>query len=161
VARLDFYGVDELTEIVTRSASRLQAVMDPEAAIEIASRSRGTPRIANRLLRRLRDFADVLGNGRISQEIASKALYALRIDRKGLDEMDRRLLHAIIERFEGGPVGLDTLAASVGEERHTIEDVYEPYLIQEGYLKRTPRGRVAMPCAYEHLGQARDQAELL
>lgn len=155
VARLDYYEPHELEEIVHRSARRLDAKLDPGGAKEISTRARGTPRVANRLLRRLRDFADVWGDGHITQEIADKALSALGIDPKGFDEMDRRLLSYIIDRFEGGPVGLDTLAASIGEEPSTIEDVYEPYLIQHGYLKRTPRGRVATVRAYEHLGRAR------
>ncbi len=161
VAQLRFYQPDELEEIVRRSAGRLGVELAPDAAKEIACRSRGTPRIANRLLRRLRDFADVLGDGTISTEIATKGLTALEIDDKGFDEMDRRLLLAIIDRFDGGPVGLDTLAATVGEERDTLEDVYEPYLILEGYLKRTPRGRVATDRAYAHLGKPRQQRSLL
>jgi Holliday junction DNA helicase RuvB len=155
IARLDYYEPPELEEIVQRSARRLDAHLDTSGAREISTRARGTPRVANRLLRRLRDFADVLGDGRITQEIADKALTALGIDPKGFDEMDRRLMSYIIDRFEGGPVGLDTLAASIGEEPSTIEDVYEPYLIQHGYLKRTPRGRVATARAYEHLGRQR------
>jgi Holliday junction DNA helicase RuvB len=153
LARLDFYTAEELCEIVTRSAKKLGADLDSNGAKEIASRSRGTPRVANRLLRRLRDFAQVLGDGRITDEIAKRALDALEIDRSGFDEMDRRLLLAIIDRFEGGPVGLDTLAAAIGEEPGTIEEVYEPYLIQEGFLMRTPRGRVATPRAFRHLGR--------
>ncbi|MCK6546839.1 Holliday junction branch migration DNA helicase RuvB [Myxococcota bacterium] len=153
VARLDFYTSDELAEIVTRSAKRLGADLEPAGAKEIAARARGTPRVANRLLRRLRDFAEVLGDGTITAAIASKALDALEIDQSGFDEMDRRLLGAIIDRFDGGPVGLDTLAASIGEEPNTIEEVYEPYLIQEGFLKRTPRGRMATGRAYAHLGR--------
>ncbi|MBK8013248.1 MAG: Holliday junction branch migration DNA helicase RuvB [Deltaproteobacteria bacterium] len=150
-ARLDFYTPSELQEIVVRSATRLGAEMEPAGAYEVALRSRGTPRIANRLLRRLRDFAEVLGDGRITRELAARGLDALEIDSLGFDDMDRRLLLAIIDRFDGGPVGLDTLAAALGEERDTLEDVCEPYLIQEGYLKRTPRGRVATLRAYEHL----------
>lgn len=153
LGRLDFYSPEELVEIVTRSAARLGVELVKAGAEEIAKRSRGTPRVANRLLRRLRDFAQVLGDGVITQAIADKALSALEIDALGFDEMDRRILSAIIERFDGGPVGLDTLGAAIGEEGHTIEDVYEPYLIQHGYLKRTPRGRVATPRAYQHLGQ--------
>lgn len=153
LGRLDFYSPEELVEIVTRSAARLGVELAKAGAEEIAKRSRGTPRVANRLLRRLRDFAQVLGDGVITQAIADKALSALEIDALGFDEMDRRILSAIIERFDGGPVGLDTLGAAIGEEGHTIEDVYEPYLIQHGYLKRTPRGRVATPRAYQHLGQ--------
>lgn len=153
LGRLDFYSPEELVEIVTRSAARLGVELAKAGAEEIAKRSRGTPRVANRLLRRLRDFAQVLGDGVITQAIADKALSALEIDALGFDDMDRRILSAIIERFDGGPVGLDTLGAAIGEEGHTIEDVYEPYLIQHGYLKRTPRGRVATPRAYQHLGQ--------
>ncbi len=150
-ARLDFYKPDELQIIVERSAKRLKTKLDAGGAKEIACRSRGTPRIANRLLRRVRDFAQVLSEGVITQDLANKSLDALQIDSRGLDDMDRKLLFAIIERFEGGPVGLDTIAASVGEEPNTIEDVYEPFLIQEGFIKRTPRGRVAMIRAYDHL----------
>ncbi|MEM6733903.1 MAG: Holliday junction branch migration DNA helicase RuvB, partial [Myxococcota bacterium] len=161
IARLDFYQPEELAQIVMRSARRLDVQLDTEGAQQIACRSRGTPRVANRLLRRLRDFADVLGDGRITADIADKALTALEIDGHGFDEMDRRLLLAIIDRFEGGPVGLDTLAASIGEESHTIEDVYEPYLLRQGYLKRTPRGRVATALAYDHMGRIRPQPPLL
>jgi Holliday junction DNA helicase RuvB len=153
LARLDFYTADELCEIVERSAKKLGAELDLSGAREIASRARGTPRVANRLLRRLRDFAQVLGDGRINEAIANKALDALEIDKSGFDEMDRRLLLAIIDRFEGGPVGLDTIAAAIGEDPGTIEEVYEPYLIQEGFMKRTPRGRVATVRAYAHLGK--------
>jgi Holliday junction DNA helicase RuvB len=155
LARLDFYSAAELQEIVLRSSRRLNADIDIGGAREISTRSRGTPRVANRLLRRLRDFAEVLGDGRITDEIAKNALDALEIDKSGFDEMDRRLLLAIIDRFEGGPVGLDTLAAAVGEEPGTIEEVYEPYLILEGFLKRTPRGRMATGHAYDHLGRTR------
>lgn len=155
LARLDFYNASELQEIVLRSSKRLGSEIDVGGAREISTRSRGTPRVANRLLRRLRDFAEVLGDGRINEEIAKHSLDALEIDRSGFDEMDRRLLLAIIDRFEGGPVGLDTLAAAVGEEPGTIEEVYEPYLIQEGFLKRTPRGRVATGHAYDHLNRTR------
>jgi holliday junction DNA helicase RuvB len=155
LAHLDFYNVEELAEIVMRSSRRLGAAIELEGAKEIAKRSRGTPRVANRLLRRMRDFAEVLGDGRITIELAKKALDALEIDPCGFDEMDRRLLLAIIDRFEGGPVGLDTLSAAIGEEPHTIEEVYEPYLIMEGFIKRTPRGRVATIRAYEHLNRKR------
>jgi Holliday junction DNA helicase RuvB len=162
VARLDLYSPPELETIVRRAAARLGAELDGEGAREISTRARGTPRVANRLLRRLRDFAEVLGDGRITRDIAMEGLSALGVDATGFDEMDRRLLTTIIDRFEGGPVGLDTLAAAVGEEPHTIEDVYEPYLIQEGFLKRTPRGRVALLRAFEHLGRERPgQAPLL
>ncbi|GAB3650981.1 Holliday junction branch migration DNA helicase RuvB [Ramlibacter alkalitolerans] len=152
VARLEFYTAEELTFIVNRSAGLLKAPIDAEGASEIARRSRGTPRIANRLLRRVRDYADVKGTGHISREIAQKALAMLDVDPQGFDLMDRKLLEAVIHRFDGGPVGLDNVAASIGEERDTIEDVIEPYLIQQGYLQRTPRGRVATMAAYRHLG---------
>lgn len=142
-ARLDYYSDEDLSIIVERSAQRLDVALEEGARREIACRSRGTPRAANRFLRRLRDFAEVLGDGRISLDIARKGLDALGVDGRGLDEMDRRLLEAIVVAFEGGPVGLDTLAAALGEEAHTLEDVYEPFLIQQGLLKRTPRGRVA------------------
>lgn len=152
VARLEFYTPEELTKIVHRSAGLLNAPIDAAGASEIARRSRGTPRIANRLLRRVRDYADVKGTGRITEEIAQKALAMLDVDPQGFDVMDRKLLEAVIHRFDGGPVGLDNVAASIGEERDTIEDVIEPYLIQQGYLQRTPRGRVATMAAYRHLG---------
>jgi Holliday junction DNA helicase RuvB len=152
VARLEFYTAEELTRIVHRSAGLLSAPIDQTGASEIAKRSRGTPRIANRLLRRVRDYADVKGTGRIDVDIARKALTMLDVDPQGLDIMDRKLLEAVIHRFDGGPVGLDNVAASIGEERDTIEDVIEPYLIQQGYLQRTPRGRVATLAAYRHLG---------
>ena len=152
VARLEFYTVEELTRIVTRSASLLQVPIEPSGAQEIAQRSRGTPRIANRLLRRVRDYADVKGNGTITQDIANRALAMLDVDPQGFDVMDRKLLEAVIHRFDGGPVGLDNIAASIGEESGTIEDVIEPYLIQQGFLQRTPRGRIATQAAYRHLG---------
>ncbi len=152
VARLEFYTTEELTRIVTRSAKLLQADIEPAGALEIARRSRGTPRIANRLLRRVRDYADVKASGRITEEIASLALKMLDVDPLGFDVMDRKLLEAIIHRFDGGPVGLDNVAAAIGEERETIEDVIEPYLIQQGFLQRTPRGRMATTQAYQHLG---------
>ncbi|MRD47041.1 Holliday junction branch migration DNA helicase RuvB [Caenimonas koreensis] len=152
VARLEFYSTEELAHIVRRSAKLLNAPMDEEGGFEIARRSRGTPRIANRLLRRVRDYADVKGTGHISQDIAHKALAMLDVDPQGFDVMDRKLLEAVVHRFDGGPVGLDNIAASIGEERDTIEDVIEPYLIQQGFLQRTPRGRIATAAAYRHLG---------
>ena len=150
--RLELYTTDELAEIVDRSAGILNIPIDPKGAIEIAKRSRGTPRIVNRMLKRVRDFAQVKGDGVITAEIADLALKALEIDELGLDNIDRRMLRSIIENFAGGPVGLETLAATIGEEAITLEDVYEPYLLQIGFLSRTPRGRVATPKAYEHLG---------
>lgn len=159
VQRLDFYTASELTEIVARSARILGADIDyPGAATEIGRRSRGTPRIANRLLRRVRDFAQVKAQGRITLEVAQQALEMLRVDGEGFDEMDRRLLWLAIDKFSGGPVGLDTLAAALGEERGTIEDVLEPYLLQQGFLMRTPRGRVVTAHAYRHLGLAEPTA---
>ena len=152
VSRLEFYTSEELARIVKRSAKLLSVPTDEEGGFEIARRSRGTPRIANRLLRRVRDFADVKGKGRITLDIANKALAMLDVDPQGLDIMDRKMLEAVIHRFDGGPVGLDNIAASIGEERDTIEDVIEPYLIQQGYLQRTPRGRIATLAAYRHLG---------
>jgi Holliday junction DNA helicase RuvB len=152
VSRLEFYTPEELARIVTRSASLLKAPMDPAGGQEIAKRSRGTPRIANRLLRRVRDYADVKGVGHIPHDIAKRALAMLDVDPEGFDLMDRKLLEAVIHRFDGGPVGLDNIAASIGEERDTIEDVIEPYLIQQGFLQRTPRGRMATLAAYRHLG---------
>ncbi len=152
VSRLEFYTPEELRRIVTRSAGLLKAPIDAEGSYEIARRSRGTPRIANRLLRRVRDFADVKGDGQIHKALAQKALVMLDVDPEGFDLMDRKLLEAVIHRFDGGPVGLDNIAASIGEERDTIEDVIEPYLIQQGYLQRTPRGRMATLAAFRHLG---------
>jgi holliday junction DNA helicase RuvB len=152
VARLEFYSAEELTRIVLRSAALLKVQVDADGAREIARRSRGTPRIANRLLRRVRDYADVKSDGAISRTVADQALAMLDVDPLGFDVMDRRLLEAVIHRFDGGPVGLDNVAAAIGEERDTIEDVIEPYLIQQGYLQRTPRGRIATPAAYRHLG---------
>ena len=152
VQRLEFYDVQELCEIVARSAGKLGLQVDEAGAREIARRSRGTPRIANRLLRRVRDFAEVRADGRVSQGTADRALNLLCVDAEGFDTMDRRLLETIIGKFAGGPVGLDSLAAAVGEERDTIEDVIEPYLIQQGFLQRTPRGRVATGSAYLHFG---------
>ncbi|NML86340.1 Holliday junction branch migration DNA helicase RuvB, partial [Polaromonas sp.] len=154
VARLEFYTPEELARIVRRSAGLLNAPMDEEGGFEIARRSRGTPRIANRLLRRVRDYADVKGTGQITLDIANKALAMLDVDPQGFDLMDRKFLEAIIHRFDGGPVGLDNIAASIGEEPGTIEDVIEPYLIQQGFLQRTPRGRMATLAAYRHLGVA-------
>ena len=162
VMRLDFYTQEELQEILRRSAELLRVGIDAEGTVEIARRSRGTPRVANRLLKRVRDYAQVRADGFITSEVASQALKLLDVDDLGLDKMDRQLLEAIIDKFGGGPVGLETLSAVLNEEKDTIEDVYEPYLIQEGYLKRTPRGRTATPLAYRHLrrrlatdGQAR------
>lgn len=152
VARLEFYTPPELARIVTRSAGLLNAPIVEEGALEIARRSRGTPRIANRLLRRVRDYAEVKGQGRITREMADAALVMLDVDPVGFDLMDRKLLEAVLFKFSGGPVGLDNLAAAIGEERDTIEDVLEPYLIQQGYLQRTPRGRIATPAAYQHFG---------
>jgi Holliday junction DNA helicase RuvB len=152
VARLEFYTPEELSRIVHRSAGLLKVPADDEGAFEIARRSRGTPRIANRLLRRVRDYAEVKGNGRITKALADKALAMLDVDPQGFDLMDRKLLEAVILRFDGGPVGLDNVAAAIGEERDTIEDVIEPYLIQQGFLQRTPRGRIATLAAFRHLG---------
>ena len=154
VARLEFYTAEELTRIVTRSAGLLNVPTDAAGALEIARRSRGTPRIANRLLRRVRDYAQVKGDGRIDAQVADLALKMLDVDPLGLDVMDRKVLEAVIHRFDGGPVGLDNVAAAIGEEPGTIEDVIEPYLIQQGYLQRTPRGRIATAAAYRHLGLA-------
>ena len=152
VARLEFYTPEELTHIVTRSAQLLGVQAEHEGALEIARRSRGTPRIANRLLRRVRDFAEVKAAGRIDRTVADQALRMLDVDHGGLDIMDRKLLAAVIDKFGGGPVGIDNLAAAIGEMRDTIEDVLEPYLIQQGFLQRTPRGRIATPSVYRHLG---------
>ncbi len=151
VQRLDYYDVEELTRIVTRAAGILGVAVEPDGAREIARRARGTPRVANRLLRRVRDYAEVRAEGRITAEVADAALRMLAVDERGFDPLDRRLLRTIIEHFDGGPVGIDSLAAAVGEARDTIEDVLEPYLIQQGFLARTPRGRVATRRAYEHL----------
>jgi len=150
--KLELYSPEELTVIVERSASLMAVPIEHDGAVEIAKRSRGTPRIANRLLRRVRDFAEVKGSGVVTREIADMAMLSLDIDRRGLDAIDRRLLHGIIDNYGGGPVGLETLAATVNEEPGTIEDVYEPYLMQQGYLIRTPRGRCASRAAYEALG---------
>jgi Holliday junction DNA helicase RuvB len=154
VARLEFYTPEELTRIVTRSAGLLNVPIDAAGALELARRSRGTPRIANRLLRRVRDYAQVKGDGQIDLGLADRALKMLDVDPQGFDVMDRKLLEAVIHRFAGGPVGLDNVAAAIGEEAGTIEDVIEPYLIQQGYLQRTPRGRVATAAAWRHLGLA-------
>jgi Holliday junction DNA helicase RuvB len=152
VQRLEFYSVDDLAYIVRRAGGIVGAQIDEAGAYEIAKRSRGTPRIANRLLRRVRDFAQVKHDGFISKQIADQALNMLNVDEQGFDQMDRRLLLAIMDKFDGGPVGVDSLAAAIGEERGTIEDVLEPYLIQQGYLMRTPRGRVATRRAWQHFG---------
>ena len=154
VARLEFYSAEELALIVRRSAGLLRLPIEDEGGFEIARRSRGTPRIANRLLRRVRDYAEVKGSGAITLEMANRALAMLDVDPQGFDVMDRKLLEAVVHRFDGGPVGLDNIASSIGEERETIEDVIEPYLIQQGYLQRTPRGRIATLAAYRHLGVA-------
>lgn len=159
VQRLEFYSVDALSFIVTRSAGLLGVQIDEEGAREIAMRSRGTPRIANRLLRRVRDFAEVKGNGVISVDIAKSALDMLHVDENGFDIMDRKLLIAVIERFSGGPVGVESIAAAIGEEKSTIEDVLEPYLIQQGFLMRTPRGRTATNLAYQHFGLINNQTQ--
>ncbi len=152
IQRLEFYSVDELTSIVTRSAGIIGTPIDASGASEIARRSRGTPRIANRLLRRVRDFAEVKSDGSIHGELAGDALDMLKIDRHGFDHMDRRLLMTMIDKFDGGPVGIDSLAAAISEERDTIEDVVEPYLIQQGFITRTPRGRIVTQFAYRHFG---------
>ncbi|MCR4465159.1 MULTISPECIES: Holliday junction branch migration DNA helicase RuvB [unclassified Burkholderia] len=152
VARLEFYDAEQLSRIVRRSASLLNAQIDPNGALEIAKRSRGTPRIANRLLRRVRDYAEVKADGQITAAVADAALAMLDVDPVGFDLMDRKLLEAILHKFDGGPVGIDNLAAAIGEERDTIEDVLEPYLIQQGFLQRTPRGRVATLLTYRHFG---------
>ncbi len=154
VARLEFYSAEELATIVRRSARLLKVELDDEGGYEIARRSRGTPRVANRLLRRVRDYADVKGTGQITRPLADLALAMLDVDPHGLDVMDRKLLEAVVHRFDGGPVGLDNVAAAIGEERDTIEDVIEPFLIQQGFLQRTPRGRIATLAAYRHLGVA-------
>src|SRR6185437_924656 len=154
VARLEFYSPQELMQIVTRSARLLKMKVEPEGALEIARRSRGTPRIANRLLRRVRDYAEVRASGDVTRSVADAALSMLDVDASGLDTMDRKLLSTVLDKFGGGPVGVDNLAAAIGEERDTIEDVLEPYLIQQGYLQRTPRGRVATLAAYRHFGLA-------
>lgn len=151
VLRLDFYSTDELAEIVKRSSKILDIPIDPEGALEIARRSRGTPRIANRLLKRVRDYAQILHEGNITLDVADSSLRKLEVDKLGLDSNDRRMLTTIIEKFEGGPVGLDTISAAINEEADTVEDIYEPFLLQLGFIQRTPRGRVATPLAYKHL----------
>jgi Holliday junction DNA helicase RuvB len=158
VARLEFYTAEELMRIVQRSGRLLELEVDPDGAREIAGRSRGTPRIANRLLRRVRDYAEVKAQGRVTREVADAALRMLDVDAVGLDVMDRKLMMAVIEKFAGGPVGVDNLAAAISEERETIEDVLEPFLIQQGFLHRTPRGRMATVAAYHHFGLARPAA---
>ncbi|AOK28762.1 ATP-dependent DNA helicase RuvB [Burkholderia singularis] len=158
VARLEFYDAEQLSRIVSRSAALLNAQIDPMGALEIAKRSRGTPRIANRLLRRVRDYAQVKADGNITAAIADAALAMLDVDPVGFDLMDRKLLEAILHKFDGGPVGVDNLAAAIGEERDTIEDVLEPYLIQQGFLQRTPRGRIATLLTYRHFGLAAPDA---
>ncbi|WP_260285298.1 Holliday junction branch migration DNA helicase RuvB [Peribacillus aracenensis] len=152
LSRLEYYTENHLTDIIIRTAKIMDTEMDDQAAAELARRSRGTPRIANRLLRRVRDFAQVRGDGTITAELADYALELMQVDRLGLDHIDHKLLKGIIEKFRGGPVGLETIAATIGEEAHTIEDVYEPYLLQVGFLQRTPRGRMATQLVYEHFG---------
>ena len=152
IQRLEFYSVGELSDIIERSAKIISSEVDAEGSLEVANRSRGTPRIANRLLRRVRDFAEVKFDGKIDRSVASTALDMLSIDKNGFDHMDRRLLTTMIEKFDGGPVGIDSLAAAISEERDTIEDVLEPYLIQQGFIQRTPRGRVITQFAYRHFG---------
>lgn len=158
ISRLEFYTHEELAVIVTRSAHILGMTIDPEGALELARRSRGTPRIANRLLRRVRDFAQVRANGVITRGVVQETLQLLEIDEMGFDQMDRMILLTIIDKFGGGPVGLDTIGAAIGEESDTIEDVYEPFLIQNGFLNRTPRGRTATPAAYRHFGRREPQS---
>ena len=157
IHHLEFYTVEELKTIILRSAVLLDVEIDEAGALELAKRSRGTPRLANRLLKRVRDFAQVKYEGKIDQKVAAFALDLLEVDTCGLDQVDRRLLLTLIGKFNGGPVGLDTLAAAIGEDSGTIEDVYEPYLIQNGFLNRTPRGRMATDLAYQHLGCERDE----
>jgi len=159
VLRLDYYEPEDLFHIVLRSAKLLGIEITKEGALEIARRSRGTPRIANRLLRRIRDFAQVTADNKISKAVAEDALERLEVDKLGFDEMDKRIILTIIEKYDGGPVGINTIAVAVGEEGHTIEEVYEPYLIQQGYLKRTPRGREATPRAYEHFNASQKKTE--
>jgi Holliday junction DNA helicase RuvB len=156
IERLELYEPDELKRIVVRSAELLGVEIDDEGAAEIASRSRGTPRIANRLLKRVRDFAQVEGDGRITRPVTDRALTAMEIDKLGLDKIDTRMLLTVIRNFGGGPVGLETLAATIGEDPSTIEDVYEPYLLQKGFIIKTPKGRMASEAAYEHFGIKRE-----
>jgi Holliday junction DNA helicase RuvB len=158
-SRLNYYKKELLTTIVQRSSQILKVPISMEAAIEIAGRSRGTPRIANALLRRVRDFAQIKGTGSITIEIAQYALKALRVDAFGLDEMDTKILNTLIDKFKGGPVGISTLATAVGENSETIEEVYEPFLIQEGFIMRTPRGREVTEAAYKHLGKQKEQSQ--
>jgi len=157
VLRVDFYNPEDLQKIVSRSATLLEIPIDKEGALEIARRSRGTPRVANRILRRVRDYAQVEADGVITRKVAGQGLEMLGVDEQGLDRMDRHILLTIIEKFNGGPIGLDTLSAAVSEEKDTLEDIYEPFLIQMGYMKRTPRGRVATPLAYKHFHIEMDQ----
>ena len=152
IQRLEFYSPEELSRIILRSADVLHMEMDAAGAMELARRSRGTPRLANRLLKRVRDYAQVKYDGRVTESVAREVLDILEVDRYGLDSVDRNILWTMIEKFGGGPVGLDTLAASIGEDGGTLEDVYEPYLLQNGFLQRTPRGRMVTPAAYRHLG---------
>ncbi|NLX65997.1 MAG: Holliday junction branch migration DNA helicase RuvB, partial [Bacteroidales bacterium] len=156
---LEYYDLETLTGIVLRSADLLQIFCDDRAALEIASRSRGTPRVANALLRRVRDFAQIKGNGKIDRQISSYALEALNIDKYGLDEVDNKILLTIIDKFKGGPVGITTIATAVGDDAGTIEEVYEPFLIKEGFIKRTPRGREATDLAYRHLGRKKGEEQ--
>ncbi|MEM9876065.1 MAG: Holliday junction branch migration DNA helicase RuvB, partial [Myxococcota bacterium] len=158
VMRLDFYPVEDLVQIVLRSARLLEVPIEPEGALEVARRARGTPRIANRLLRRVRDFAEVLGNGTVDAAIARTTADRLDVDDAGLDTMDRRLIDIIIDHYDGGPVGVETLAAALSEPRDTVEDVYEPFLLQQGFIGRTPRGRIATRKAYAHRGRTQGQA---
>jgi Holliday junction DNA helicase RuvB len=159
IQRLEFYNIRDLTLIVERSAGILNIMIEPEGALEIAKRSRGTPRIANRLLRRVRDFADVKTNGNIHKEIAMEALSVLKIDSIGFDELDRIFLKTIVNKFAGGPVGIETIATAIGEDKNTLEDMIEPFLIQQGYLMRTPRGRVATDLTYSYLGQSLEKTQ--
>jgi Holliday junction DNA helicase RuvB len=153
VLHMDFYSKEELAQIVTRAASVLSVSIDQTGAYEIARRSRGTPRVANRLLRRVRDFAEVEADGMVTAAVADRALHMLEVDDKGFDKMDRKILLTIIDKFDGGPIGVEALAAAIGEEKDTIEDVYEPFLMQNGYINRTPRGRIATRRAFEHFGK--------